>query len=449
MRTIAAVAGEEDQEPSAPAEWPDVAALALGVLLVLSCTTVILASGGVASEEYQLRWVFLWSDLALLGAGALGWARARQVVRDRQGHWCALAGAAVGVSFLPALVANPSDRGVLAVLRWFAAMGVAALVPGLTKLGLRLVVSTAGLVTGVQVVVALLERSQEAPIGLGRLGEPSAYLIGGRYASTGLTVHPYVLAAWCCLAAAVLVAWVARTRRRGPGPVVAAAVPFAGVGLTMSRSGVLAAAAVLACLLVLAVRDRRLLGLFAASAAATALGFVLNLSGWAARAGDGQGGAAVSDVATGRGALLEQAGRLFADHALLGVGPGRYVLALSERAELVALSAQTPRPVHLTPFLLLVEGGLVMVPALLLLAWAVGRSAFRGGLTAAMVVLGAAPFLLLDHLYWSYPQGLLLAGLWLGSLDCFSRSRRVPGADPGDAPAGPRSAGPPPALDAR
>lgn len=449
MRTIATVAGEENLEPSAPADKPDVAALALSLLLVLSCTTVILASGGVASREYQLRWVFLWSDLALLAAGALGWARARQVVRDRKGHWCALAGAAVGLSFLPALVANPSDRGVLAVLRWFAAVGVAALVPGLTKLGLRLVVSTAGLVTGLQVVVALLERSQEGPVGLERLGEPTAYLIGGRYASTGLTVHPYVLAAWCCLAAAVLVAWVARTRPRGPGPMVAAAVPFAGVGLTMSRSGVLAIAAVLACLVLLAVRHRHLLALLAASAGATALGFLLNLSGWVARAGDGQGTAAVTDVATGRGALLEQAGRLFADHALVGVGPGRYVLALSERAELVALSTQTPRPVHLTPFLLLVEGGLVMVPALAFLAWAVGRSALRGGLTAVVVVAGAAPFLLLDHLYWSYPQGLLLAGLWLGSLDCFSRSRAAPDAETADTPAEPRSAGSPPALDAR
>jgi len=31
------------------------------------------------------------------------------------------------------------------------------------------------------------------------------------------------------------------------------------------------------------------------------------------------------------------------------------------------------------------------------------------------------PFLALDHLAWSYPQGIVLTGLWLGILDLYGR----------------------------
>jgi hypothetical protein len=43
----------------------------------------------------------------------------------------------------------------------------------------------------------------------------------------------------------------------------------------------------------------------------------------------------------------------------------------------------------------------------------------RAGVLGFGVTLAVLPFLLLDHLHWSYPQGLLLTGVWLGALDCF------------------------------
>jgi hypothetical protein len=33
------------------------------------------------------------------------------------------------------------------------------------------------------------------------------------------------------------------------------------------------------------------------------------------------------------------------------------------------------------------------------------------------VTLAVLPFLFLDHLNWSYPQGLFLTAVWLGALD--------------------------------
>ncbi len=157
----------------------------------------------------------------------------------------------------------------------------------------------------------------------------------------------------------------------------------------------------------------------AAAALALSLGVILNLSGWVSRAGQEAG--SVDALSSGRGALLRQAWPLLSENPLVGVGPGNYVLALSERPDLVALSTQSPRPVHLTPLLLVVEGGLLAVPALAALALAIGRACRRGGAVAVAVTLAMVPFLALDHLAWSYPQGILLTGIWLGVLDLLSR----------------------------
>ena len=66
---------------------------------------------------------------------------------------------------------------------------------------------------------------------------------------------------------------------------------------------------------------------------------------------------------------------------------------------------------------MLVEGGIIVLPALLFLAWAIMTQSWRAGVLGVGVTLAVVPFLLLDHLNWSYPQGLLLTGLWLGTLD--------------------------------
>jgi hypothetical protein len=175
------------------------------------------------------------------------------------------------------------------------------------------------------------------------------------------------------------------------------------------------------CFAVAALRLRRIRVLLVAAAMATAVGIALDLSGWASRASETTAGSG-ADVTNNRGQLFEQAWGLLQDAPALGVGPGRYVEALVERPDLVKLATQEgSRPVHLVPYLVLVEGGLVVLPALLFLAWATLTQTWRAGVLGVGVTLAVLPFLLLDHLNWSYPQGLLLSGLWLGMLDHLSR----------------------------
>lgn len=404
--------------PAAPAA-PEPAALALAAFLIFSCTTIVLAEGGPDSDDYQLRWLFVASDLFLAAVVLLHLPHLRALWTRWSEHRCAVAAFVLAVSLLPSLAAHPSARGVAAVLRWIGVAAIAFAIGRLAGPSRDLVLATFAGVTVLQVVVALGERANRGPIGLGEIGEPGAYEIGGRYASSGLTVHPYVFAAWCILAAAILLAALDRSPKVG-GPLAAAAiVPFAGVGLTMSRAAVLAVFAVLACLAVAALRHPPLRLVLVGAVAAASFGVALNLPGWVNRAETSTDPNAPGGISSARGELIEQAEGLLRDEPLLGVGPGRYVEALLERPEVVKLAKQSPRPVHLTPYLVFVEGGLVALPALLLLGWAVATQAWRAGPLGIGVILSVAPFMLLDHLNWSYPQGLMLTGVWLGSLDQF------------------------------
>lgn len=401
-------------------EAAGVPALVLALFLIGSCTTVVLIRGGPPGADPQLRWVLIASDLflglvvltQLAGVGVL-W-------RNRSRHRCALAAVALAVSLLPSLALHPSARGGAAVLRWIGVAMIALAVGRLAGLARSLVLATFAGVTVLQVVVALAQRAADGPIGFRSLGEPGAVEIGGRYASPGLANHPYVLAAWCALGAAILLAAVALAERPPVGLTVAAVVPFVGVGLTMSRAGAVAVALVLASFGVATLRRPRLGPVLVGAVVATTVGLALDLSGWVSR-GSSTASRSVSGVTSGRSELLQQARGLFRDAPIFGVGPGRYVEVLVSRPDLVELATQRPsRPVHVTPYLVLVEGGLLVLPALLFLGWAAVTQSWRAGALGAAVGLSLVPFLLLDHLNWSYPQGLMLTGLWLGALDQLS-----------------------------
>ncbi len=77
------------------------------------------------------------------------------------------------------------------------------------------------------------------------------------------------------------------------------------------------------------------------------------------------------------------------------------------------------------PLLLLVEGGVLVLPALLVIGGALATRTWRAGIAGLSITLAVLPFLLLDHLNWSYPQGLLLTGMWLGALDHIAAPREI------------------------
>jgi O-antigen ligase len=109
---------------------------------------------------------------------------------------------------------------------------------------------------------------------------------------------------------------------------------------------------------------------------------------------------------------------LITHHPVLGVGPGRYILALAQQAKVETdRTVGVFKPVHNLPLLAAAEGGilagLAMVAFLLVLGW----RALRTGLPTLAVYLALLPFLMLDHFAYTLPQGLVVLGFWVGFLD--------------------------------
>jgi len=434
-------------QPAPTAVPLQASAVAAAIVLILSLTTVVVASSNVRpGGDYQQHTLLLGSDLALLVLALISVGGLRSALTAWRRHACVLAAGVLGVALVPSFLLNPSDRGVAALARWAGALALGLTIVAVRRDGRRLVLGAMAVVGLAHLAVAAAERAAGGPIGLGALGEPSAYEIGGRFASSGLTVHPYVLAAWCAVTGTALLALGFQGTTSSRLGRVAGVAAFAGIGLTMSRAGAIGGALGLSGLAVAAwraraapksghneVRSRPDVTTILAAGGAFCLGVLVDLSGWVSRAGQATG--SVDALSSGRGALLRQAWSLMSDNLLAGVGPGRYVIALSERPEVVALSPQSPRPVHLTPLLVVVEGGLLVVPALVLVALAIVRACLRSGVPAVAVTLAMLPFLALDHLAWSYPQGLVLTGLWLGVLDLLAQDREADDPDPADGPA--------------
>ena len=212
--TLFRVAKAAAQKPiEAGPEAAGVPALALALFLIVSCTTVVLVRGGPPGADPQLRWVLIASDL-FLGLVVLTQLPEVGVLwRNRSRHRCALAAVALAVSLLPSLAAPPLARGGAAVLRWIGVAMIALAVGRLAGLARSLVLATFAGVTVLQVVVALAQRAADGPIGLHSLGEARAHRDRRPLRVPGLAIHPYVLAAWCALGAAILLAAVARAGR--------------------------------------------------------------------------------------------------------------------------------------------------------------------------------------------------------------------------------------------
>ncbi len=117
---------------------------------------------------------------------------------------------------------------------------------------------------------------------------------------------------------------------------------------------------------------------------------------------------------------------------MFGVGPGRYVIALTEKY------GQEPnprvgffKPVHNLPLLAAAEGGvpagLLMTALLLAAAW----RAFAGGRAGLAIYAAYLPFVVLDHFPYSFPMGMILTGVWLGAIELLARERQE---DPASTP---------------
>jgi hypothetical protein len=324
-----------------------------------------------------------------------------------------------------ALAFHPSLRGVAVLLRLVGAVIVAAEVASLDtgRLRARVAVPLMG-AAAVQGVVAFAQVVAGEPIGLDGLGERSRlYAFGDVVAGQGTTIHPYVLAGLCLLA--VLVA-VALAPQRGPvrlwwmAGIGAAAAPL---GITFSRTAVLGLALAGLVLVPAARRSSYLRAPLTVAAVAALVPALIWSGGWVDRASASVGDD-VDGVTSGRVTLTRQALELIADHPLVGVGPGRYTVALEAEGDPERRDA-----VHTVPLLVAAEDGIAAgVAFTAALVW-VGAASFAAGTGPAALFVAMIPFLLLDKWLYLHPNGMVMLAVWLAILDAAARHRKRSGAE--------------------
>lgn len=387
------------------------------VALVLSAFPVVAMGFSHRRGPYVVQTYLFWSDLPLLALGLLclpalvrtAWARRLDVVT---------AVAVLVGALTVAWAAHPSLRGFLQVLRLLGVAG-AVLTAGRGSRTSRLVLGASfALFALFEVLVATLQRATGGPVGLRSLGEAPdpLLLIGGAEAPSGTFVHPYLLAGLAILAIAVLAAVALKAPHLHRACALGAAVAGIAVGITYSRMALLALAGIMVPLL-FGLRSRSTRVAVLAVAAAVLIGTGLTAlaasDGWVGRAEEAATG---ENLTRGRGELATQAFAVIRSSPLIGVGTGRYVLAVEEDPDLARRSARVLQPVHGVPLLLTAEGGILAAGALVLLAVAVVLAARRGGAAAWALLLAYVPFLLLDHFPVTYPQGLVMTAVWLAAL---------------------------------
>jgi hypothetical protein len=280
-----------------------------------------------------------------------------------------------------------------------------------------------------QATLGMAQSLHGGPLGLPWLElEGRLYHFGSSYAGRGSFDHPYHLACWLTVACGAAALGARRDPR--PGPWVAGlAVCSCGLAVTYSRAALvgMAAACAAAALVAVVRRDRRAAAIVAAVVIGFAIGMSAFGSGWVARADTSSHAASVD---SGRRDRAAEAVRLIRTEPFLGVGPGRYVLALDHVPHLDSLPAH-----DLTLQVAAEEGiaaGVLVTIALALLT----VRCFRRGLDALLVLLPMLPFLLLDVYPYGFPLGIAGSGVWLGLLGAGWTGRRTARPDQATEAAG-------------
>jgi hypothetical protein len=426
---------------AAPPDELELGAVLAAVALIVSAFPVIALGFSHRRGPYLVQTYLFWSDLPLLAVGFLLVPDlVRRVLARRLDIVTALAGLVVALAV--AWAGHPSLRGAFQVLRFLGVAGAVLAVSRAGPTARRLLVGALVAFSVAEVAVAVAQKATGGAVGLSSVGELAEPLvpIGGSEAPQGTLVHPYLLAGLALVTIAVLAAVALREPARARLCALPVAVAGVAVGLTYSRAGLLGLLGILVAV-ALAVRSPRTraaaLTVVAAALIGAGVTALVVSDGWVGRAEEASAG---TNLDRGRGELADQAITLIRKHPVLGVGTGRYVLAVEADREVAARSSRILQPVHVVPLLLVAEAGLLGLVAVAALAVALVRAAMRGGLAGWALLLGYAPFLLLDHFPATFPQGLVVTAAWLGTLELAATSASAPSAtdpDPSPDPGGP------------
>jgi hypothetical protein len=430
-------------DTGAPEEQPSPHAVLLALVLLLMPFPLVLKKLTSGNAGYDFQAILFPSDLPLIVLTVVMVPRLVGRIRARTLGLCAWLALALTAWMAVAFVAHPSQRGVADLVRL---AGIVAIIVAIQELSTTLertvVLGALGIVAVFETVVASIQLITRAPAGLNAVGEfkDPLWKFGSALAPQGTLVHPYVLAAFALVAGLIFA--IASVQRRSWRLAAVAALAVAPVGFTFSRAALLGLAVALIVLgtgLLTADRARYVPAVVGLCVGAALTAGIWN-AGWITRTHQTVSATGGASLTTDRGWLIHESKVLIGAHPVTGVGPGRYVIALKERYG----HERNPhvgvfKPVHNMPLLVAAEGGVIGGLLMATLLIGAGWQALRAGRLGLALWVVYMPFSQLDHLGYSFPQGLIITGVWLGVIEFLAtRPREAPASDRGsrleDAP---------------
>src|SRR5581483_11693448 len=370
---------------AAPPELPPLRVSAALLALALMPFPLVVRGWGNPKLAYDYLTIVFPVDIAFAALLVTGARPFIERLRTRRAGIGTVVWVALAVVMSMAWLAHPSARGGHTVFElWAVAVLADTVAETVERRGGTLMVAAFG---GIAIVETLWSGAQlvsGGALGLSALGEDAHPLLRFSHqtqAPMGSMVHPYVLAG-LALVGSGLLAWQGLSSRRPLVWFAGAAVAIAPVGFTFSRAG--AAGALL------------LIGGFGVAGPAAVWS-----AGWHLRASDTTSASSAASLTTDRATLVHQSFSLLRREPVTGVGPGRYVPALTT-ADHFRLGSLV-KPVHNLPLLIGGEGGAVALALAVLLFAAVGWRALRAGAVATAIYLAYIPFSMLDHFPYTFP----------------------------------------------
>lgn len=381
--------------------------------LAIAMTVMPYVIVGRGPDAWQMSASLSFADLIALLMAIIGIPTFVSRLRSRKADRLIWGGLAVFAVLVVTTAAHLSPRGVVLTMRFLVCVMLADMIARTDSRRRAVLVRWLGIAVLFQCVVAVAQRVTRHAVGLAFLGEPLYPFRGGYPVPAGTMRDAYPLAAFGLFVAALHATALAQGWRRGrfSGAVVVAGGVIAG--LTGSRAAILTAVLIVGALVVSCGRR----GMLAAGllVGGLALSMVPSHELWTGRVATGSGSAAGADVSNGRSALNGQALEIIRRNPLLGVGPGNYSRAVRAVPGLEAKSAPFGvLPVHDMPLLAGAESGALIVFPLAFVMVLLGVRGMRRRGRWLPLLLAIVPYLLLDLVYWFYPEGVFLVAIAIG-----------------------------------
>jgi hypothetical protein len=319
---------------------------------------------------------------------------------------------------------HPTARGVLVLIRLLGAVGVADALQRANRTELRRAVQflTGGVLASGG--IALGQFAVGGPLGLHAFGErvDPFFDFGRAKVPSALLGHPYPLGGAALVAGSLVIALVLAGRLQNHWSYVGGIVTGFGSVFSGSRTNVLGLTLLVLAVVIGARRShaKRAFAFVISAATAGVVALVLNPAVWTSKSDAYK---ANGDISAGRVELFKENVEMVRRHTLVGVGPGRYNIAL--KAEGITQSTGFPHPPQVVAMSALAEGGILAGFSLLVIGGAVFGIVRRRRLPAILPLVALASPLFTDHYMWTSVEGMALVAIAFGVAYRLSRESLV------------------------